>query len=182
MPILVEVVQCEVCGHGIPVDPSIQEVTCQECGSVYEVARKHVMHGPFLLGSLHLQGRRRFQLMPSPGVLHGPSGLGGWGFAVSEHRLGFAGPYAPSEVGPGEDFEMMTEVICLTAGCDFTGNTFRVEDLDTGELKGTGTFTERFWNVPAGKWGSRGRITLRAPIAPGDYWWVAKFPQQVSKQ
>jgi|GEM_PF-3893694 len=174
MPILVKVVKCEVCGHDIPVDPSIQEVTCQECGSVYEVARKHVMHGPFLLGSLHLQG--------SPGVLHGPAGLGTWQFAVSSHELGFAGPYAPSEVGPGEDFEMTTEIICFSAGCDFTGNKFEVRDIHTDELIATGTFTERFWNVPAWKYGSRGRIILKAPLWPGDYWWVVKFPQQVSKQ
>ncbi|MBA7497005.1 hypothetical protein ES702_07614 [subsurface metagenome] len=182
MPILVKIVQCEVCNHDIHVDPSMQEVTCQECGSVYEVHNKRVMHGPFLLGSLQLQGRRRFQLMPDPGVLHGPAGLGTWQFAVSTHALGFAGPYAPAEVGPGEDFEMTTEIICFTAGCDFTGNTFEVRDIHTDELIATGTFTERFWNVPAGKWGSRGRIILNAPLAPGNYWWVVKFPQQVSKQ
>lgn len=182
MSTLVTVVPCEICDADIPVDPSSREVSCQECGSVYEVHRKHATHGPFSLGGLHLQGQGRFQLMPSPGVLHGPSGLGSWDFAVSEHVLGFAGPYAPGEIGPGEDFEMTTEIICFTAGCDFTGNMFEVKDLQTDELIAIGTFTERFFNVPAGKWGSRGRIVLKAPLAPGDYLWWVWFPQQVSKQ
>lgn len=176
---LIQVKKCEMCGAEIPVPPKTREVACPVCGSTYDVYRI-LRHGPAVLGRLDF--KVAVDAHPSPGVIHGPAGLGSWEFDVSEHELGFAGPYAPATVGPGEDFEVVTEIICFTAGCDFTGNSFQVKDLRTDELKATGTFTERFFNVPALKYGSRGRVTIKAPITPGNYLWWVWFPEQVSKQ